>query len=44
MSKASTYLKSAPERNKTYSVTQEKDILEYIERNDAVLLLYIHNL
>lgn len=34
-------LKSAPERNKTYSVTQEKDILEYIEKNDVILLLYI---
>lgn len=39
--KSINVLKSAPERNKTYSVTQEKDILEYIEQNDAVLLLYI---
>jgi integrase len=39
--KSINVLKSAPERNKTYSVTQEKDILEYIERHDAVLLLYI---
>jgi integrase len=39
--KSINVLKSAPERNKTYSVTQEKDILEYIEQNDAILLLYI---
>lgn len=39
--KSINVLKSAPERNKTYSVIQEKDILEYIERHDAVLLLYI---
>lgn len=39
--KSINVLKSAPERNKTYSVTQEKDILEYIEQHDAVLLLYI---
>lgn len=34
-------LKSAPERNKTYSVAQEKDILKYLNSNDHVLLLYI---
>lgn len=34
-------LKSAPERNKTYSITQEADILKYLEGNDPVLLLYI---
>ena len=39
--KSINVLKAAPERNKTYSVTQEKDILEYIEGNDAILLLYI---
>ncbi|SEA95019.1 Site-specific recombinase XerD [Flavobacterium gillisiae] len=34
-------LKSAPERNKTYSVTQETDILSYLEANDKILLLFI---
>jgi integrase len=34
-------LKSSPERNKTYSITQETDILKYIELNDPILLLYI---
>lgn len=39
--KSINVLKSSPDRNKTYSVTQEKDILEYIEQNDTILLLYI---
>jgi integrase len=39
--KSINVLKSAPERNKTYSITQETDILKYIELNDPVLLLYI---
>jgi integrase len=39
--KSINVLKSAPERNKTYSVSQEKDILQHIAKNDAVLLLYI---
>jgi integrase len=34
-------LKSAPERNKTYSNTQEIDILKYVEENDPILLLFI---
>lgn len=39
--KSINVLKSAPERNKTYSIAQETDILKYVEENDAVLLLYI---
>lgn len=39
--KSINVLKSAPERNKTYSVAQETDILKYVEENDSVLLLYI---
>lgn len=34
-------LKSEPNRNKTYSTTQEKDIFEYLEQNEPLLLLYI---
>ncbi len=34
-------LKSAPERNKTYSNTQEIDIIKYVEENDPILLLFI---
>lgn len=34
-------LKSAPERNKTYSNTQETDILKYLEETDPILLLFI---
>ncbi|HLF53526.1 tyrosine-type recombinase/integrase [Flavobacterium sp.] len=34
-------LKSTPERNKTYSTKQEKDILEYLTENDKLLLLFI---
>lgn len=34
-------LKSAPERNKTYSSTQEIDILKYVEKTDPILLLFI---
>ncbi|MDO8317230.1 MAG: tyrosine-type recombinase/integrase [Flavobacterium sp.] len=39
--KSINVLKSAPERNKTYSIAQETDILKYVEVNDSVLLLYI---
>lgn len=34
-------LKSSPERNKTYSNTQEIDILKYVQENDPILLLFI---
>jgi integrase len=34
-------LKSTPERNKTFSTEQEKDILEYLLKNDTLLLLFI---
>jgi integrase len=34
-------LKAKPERNKTYSNTQEIDILRYVEENDPILLLFI---
>ncbi len=34
-------LKSTPERNKTYSNTQEIDILKYVQENDPILLLFI---
>lgn len=34
-------LKSNPERNKTFSTTQEKEILEYLLKNDTHLLLFI---
>ena len=34
-------LKSNPERNKTYSNSQEIDILKYVEENDPILLLFI---
>lgn len=39
--KSISVLKSKPERNKTYSVQQENDILKYLETNDPTLLLYI---
>lgn len=39
--KSINVLKSAPERNKTYSLAQETDILKYVEDNDPILLLYI---
>ena len=39
--KSINVLKSAPERNKTYSITQEADILKYLERHDPILLLFI---
>jgi hypothetical protein len=39
--KSINVLKSAPERNKTYSQAQEIDILKYLEENDAILLLFI---
>jgi len=34
-------LKSTPERNKTYSTTQEVDIFNYLKSNDDLLLLFI---
>ena len=34
-------LKAAPERNKTYSVNQEATLLNYLEANDKILLLFI---
>lgn len=34
-------LKSTPERNKTFSSDQEKDILKYLINNDTLLLLFI---
>lgn len=34
-------LKTKAEKNKTYTSTQEKDIFEYLESNDPLLLLYI---
>lgn len=34
-------LKTKVEKNKTYTPTQEKDIFEYLEKNDSLLLLYI---
>ena len=39
--KSISILKSTPERNKTYSVKQESDILNYLKENDPILLLYI---
>lgn len=39
--KSISILKSTPERNKTYSVKQESDILNYLKVNDPILLLYI---
>lgn len=39
--KSINVLKSAPERNKTYSNIQEIDILKYVEENDSILLLFI---
>lgn len=34
-------LKTKAEKNKTYTPTQEKDIFDYLEKNDTLLLLYI---
>ncbi len=34
-------VKSAPERNKTYSVKQLEEILNYVKENDPLLLLFI---
>lgn len=34
-------LNSKAEKNKTYTSKQEKDIFEYLEKNDPLLLLYI---
>ena len=39
--KSISILKSTPERNKTYSVKQESDILNYLKEYDPILLLYI---
>ena len=39
--KSISILKSTPERNKTYSIKQETDILKYLKENDPVLLLYL---
>jgi integrase len=39
--KSINVLKSSPERNKTYSNTQETDILKYLEETDPILLLFI---
>ena len=37
--KSISILKAAPERNKTYSVKHESDILKYSKVNDPILLL-----
>ena len=34
-------LKATPERNKTYSIKQEKDIFENLNKNDSLMLLFI---
>lgn len=34
-------LKTKAEKNKTYTPTQEKEVFEYLEQNDPLLLLYI---
>jgi integrase len=34
-------LKSNPERNKTYSLKEQKDIFNYLEKEDQLLLLFI---
>jgi len=34
-------LKTTPERNKTYTPTMQKDIYEYMEKNDPILLLFV---
>lgn len=34
-------LKATPERNKTYSIKQEKDIFENLNENDSLMLLFI---
>lgn len=39
--KSINVLKATPERNKTYSNTQEIDILKYVQENDPILLLFI---
>jgi integrase len=39
--KSINVLKSAPERNKTYSVNQESEILKHLGENDPILLLFI---
>ncbi|WP_426095357.1 tyrosine-type recombinase/integrase [Flavobacterium sp. DSR2-3-3] len=38
--KSISILKATPERNKTYSVKQESDILNYLKVNDPIVLLY----
>jgi integrase len=39
--KSISILKSKPERNKTFSIKQESDIIKYLLENEPVLLLYI---
>jgi len=34
-------LKTTPERNKTYTPTMQKDIYEYMQKNDPILLLFV---
>ena len=34
-------LKARPERHKTYTTTQQKEIYAYLEKNDPILLLFI---
>jgi len=34
-------LKSVPERNKTYTTTEQKDIFKYLEKQDEVLFLFV---
>ena len=39
--KSINVLKSTPERNKTYSIIQETNILKHLETSDPILLLFI---
>jgi integrase len=39
--KSINVLKSTPERNKTYSILQETNILKHLETSDPILLLFI---
>lgn len=34
-------LKSVPERNKTYTTTEQKDIFKYLKKHDTVLYLFV---
>ncbi|MFT3793308.1 tyrosine-type recombinase/integrase [Flavobacterium sp.] len=34
-------LKATPERNKTYTATLQRDIYDYMEQNDKILLLFV---